>query len=114
VDFDKLTGPIIAIVSGVIGLAIVAVIVSRNAQTPTVIGAAGSALSSIIGAAVSPVTGGSGGGGGGGIGPASYGGAAYGTNILPSVANAAVIGAIGASGTGGTGTGTGFVDSGTF
>lgn len=47
----------IAIVSGIIGLAIVAVLVSRQAQTPTVISSTGGALSSIISAAVSPVTG---------------------------------------------------------
>jgi hypothetical protein len=41
----------------VIGLAIVAVIVSQKAQTPTVLSAAGAALSSVIQAAVSPVTG---------------------------------------------------------
>lgn len=51
-------GPaIVTIIAGVIGLAIVAVIVSKNAQTPTVLTSGGTALSSIIGAAVSPVTG---------------------------------------------------------
>lgn len=49
---------VIAVIAGMIGLAIVAVIVSRNAQTPQVLQAGGSALASIIGAAVSPVTGG--------------------------------------------------------
>jgi hypothetical protein len=47
-----------AIVAAVIGLAIVAVIVSKNAQTPSVISAASSGLSSVIQAAVSPVSGG--------------------------------------------------------
>lgn len=47
----------VAIVSGIIGLAIVAVLVSSNAQTGTVISQSGTALSNIIGAAVSPVTG---------------------------------------------------------
>jgi hypothetical protein len=55
-DIDKIFDPIIAIVTGIIGLAIVAVIVSKNAQTPTVITSFGTALSGIIGAAVSPVT----------------------------------------------------------
>jgi hypothetical protein len=41
----------------VIGLAIVAVIVSQKAQTPNVISAAGTALSTVIQSAVSPVTG---------------------------------------------------------
>jgi hypothetical protein len=50
-------GPeIVAIVAGVIGLAIIAVIVSKSANTPAVLTGAGSALSSIIGAAVQPVT----------------------------------------------------------
>lgn len=48
---------IVAIVTGIIGVAIIAVIVSARAQTPSVIGAAGKALSQVIGAAVSPVTG---------------------------------------------------------
>jgi len=51
-------GPgLVAIVSGVIGLAIVAVIVSKNAQTGTVLTSGGSALASVIGAAVAPVAG---------------------------------------------------------
>jgi hypothetical protein len=51
-------GPgIVAAVAGIIGLAIVAVIVSKQAQTPQVVQAGGSALSSVISAAVSPVTG---------------------------------------------------------
>lgn len=50
-------GPgIVAIIAGIIGLAIVAVIVSKNAQTPQVFQGAGSALASVIGAAVQPVT----------------------------------------------------------
>ena len=54
---DALTAGLFGIVGGVIGLAIISVLVSKNAQTPTVLGAAGSALSGVIGAAVSPVTG---------------------------------------------------------
>lgn len=51
-------GPgIITIVAGVIGLAIVAVLVSKNAQTPAVLTGAGTALSQVIGSAVSPVSG---------------------------------------------------------
>lgn len=45
-----------AILAAIIGLAIVAVLVSKNAQTGTVIGNAGTALSQVIGAAVSPVS----------------------------------------------------------
>ncbi len=47
----------LAIVGGVITLAIISVLVSKQAQTPAVLGAGGSALSSVIAAAVSPVTG---------------------------------------------------------
>lgn len=48
---------IAALVTAVIGLAIVAVLVSKNAQTPQVLQAASSGLGSIIAQAVSPVTG---------------------------------------------------------
>jgi hypothetical protein len=58
----------VAIVTGVIGLALVAVAVSRNAQTPQVVQSAGGALASIIGAAVQPVTGSSSSGFGSAIG----------------------------------------------
>jgi hypothetical protein len=47
----------VTVIAGIIGLAIVAVIVSRQAQTPNVLQAGGSALAQIIGAAVSPVAG---------------------------------------------------------
>ena len=51
-------GPgIIAIIGAVVTLAIVAVIVSKNAQTSSVITGAGTALSSVIGAAVQPISG---------------------------------------------------------
>lgn len=45
------------IIVSVIGLAIVAVLVSNKANTAKVIGASGSGLANVIGAAVSPVTG---------------------------------------------------------
>lgn len=47
----------VAVITGVIGLAMVAVLVSRSAQTQAVLQGAGSLASSIIGAAVAPVTG---------------------------------------------------------
>lgn len=47
------------IVTAIIGLAIVAVLVSSNAQTGSVITSASQGLSGIIGAAVAPVSGGS-------------------------------------------------------
>lgn len=62
---------VIAVISAVITLAIIAVVVSKNAQTPSVLSAAGSALSNVIGTAVSPVTGGSSFGGGGSFNPLS-------------------------------------------
>ena len=48
---------LIGVLTAVIGVAIVAVIVSKNAQTGSVIQAAGSAFGSILGVALSPVTG---------------------------------------------------------
>ncbi len=46
----------IAVVGGIIGLAIVAVLVSQKAQTAGVLQAGGSALGNIIAEAVKPVT----------------------------------------------------------
>jgi hypothetical protein len=46
---------VVAVITGIIGLAIIAVVVGTNAQTSNVIGSAGTALSKIIGAAVAPV-----------------------------------------------------------
>jgi glyceraldehyde-3-phosphate dehydrogenase/erythrose-4-phosphate dehydrogenase len=53
---DKMTGAALAVVTAIVGLAIVAVIVSKNAQAPQVLQAAGTALSGMISAAVAPVT----------------------------------------------------------
>lgn len=51
-------GPtLITVVGGVIALAMVAVLVGQKAQTSTVLQGAGKALSSVIGAAVAPVSG---------------------------------------------------------
>lgn len=47
-----------AVVLAVIGLAVVAVIVSQQSQAPTVISSTTSGLASLINAAVSPVAGG--------------------------------------------------------
>lgn len=49
--------PLVTVAAGVIGLAIIAVLVSKNAQTPQVIGATGSAFSNVLSAATGPVTG---------------------------------------------------------
>ena len=49
--------PIATIAAGVIGVAIISVLVSKNAQTSQVLGAAGSAFSNVLSAATGPVTG---------------------------------------------------------
>lgn len=48
---------IVTIATGIIGLAIVAVLVSNKAQTGSVLGAAGSAFANALSAATGPVTG---------------------------------------------------------
>lgn len=53
-------GLVAAIVAGLVTLAIVAVLVGRNAQTSGVFQAGGTALASVIKAAVAPVSSGSG------------------------------------------------------
>lgn len=54
---DKFWETIVTVASGIIGVAVVAIIVSRQAQTPQVIQAAGSAFANNLGVAESPVTG---------------------------------------------------------
>jgi PRD1 phage membrane DNA delivery len=54
---ERIGGGIVAVIASIIGLAIIAVLVSQKAQTSGVIQSAGTALSSVIGAAVAPVTG---------------------------------------------------------
>jgi hypothetical protein len=56
---DNLISSIVTVVTAIIGLAILAVLVSKQANTGGVIRSAGSALAQDIAAAVSPVTGGS-------------------------------------------------------
>lgn len=52
-------GPLlVTVILGVIGLAMASVIFSKNAQTPQVFQAGGTAFAQIIGAAVQPITGG--------------------------------------------------------
>lgn len=63
---DNIISSVVTVATAIIGLAILAVLVSKNANTANVIGAAGRALSSNIGAAVSPITGGGFGFSGGG------------------------------------------------
>jgi hypothetical protein len=54
---DRIGVGVVAAVSSVILLAIIAVVVSQKAQTPQVIQAGGGAMAAIINAAVSPVAG---------------------------------------------------------
>jgi hypothetical protein len=56
-DFDKLTTTVVTIISALIGVAILAVIVSKNSNTAGVLQAGGSALGTLITTAVSPVSG---------------------------------------------------------
>jgi hypothetical protein len=49
---------IVTVITAIIGLAIIATLVSKNAQTGQVITQSGSALSNVLQAAESPVTGG--------------------------------------------------------
>lgn len=57
---DKYVAPIIALLTAILGVALVAALMSKNAQTSQVIGAAGSAFNTILGTALSPITGGGG------------------------------------------------------
>lgn len=61
---NNLTEMLITIATGVIGLATIAVLVSRNANTSGVIRESGNAFSRILSTAVSPVSGGGMGGAG--------------------------------------------------
>lgn len=68
---DRLTESVVTIAVAIIGLATLAVLVSRNANTSGVIKAAGNAFNSSLGTAISPVTGG---GFSGGFNMPSFGG----------------------------------------
>lgn len=57
---NRIFADLMIVATGIIGLAIVAVVVSNKAQTGTLITDAGKAFSSILGAAVAPVSGSSG------------------------------------------------------
>jgi len=52
---DKLGAGIMSVVGAIIGLAIIATIVSRNSQAPQLVQSLASALSNVIGAATQPV-----------------------------------------------------------
>lgn len=56
---DKWIESVVSVAVAIVGVAIIAVLVSRQANTAGVVSSAGSAFSSILKAATSPVTGGS-------------------------------------------------------
>jgi membrane DNA delivery protein len=56
---DTFITSIVTVLTAVIGLAIIAVLVSGNAQTGNVLSSAGNAFANILGAAESPVSSGS-------------------------------------------------------
>jgi hypothetical protein len=68
---NELISSVVTVATAIVGLALIAVLVSKNANTSGVIQAGGSAFASDLSAAVSPVTGSSGFGNsftGGGVG----------------------------------------------
>ncbi len=65
---DQIVSGIVTIATAIVGVAIIAVLVSNRAQTAGVIGAGGGAFAQDLAAAVSPVTGGGAGSFGGGFG----------------------------------------------
>lgn len=54
---DHIISSVVSILTAIIGVAIIAVLVSNRANTSQVIGAAGSAFANDLSAAVAPVTG---------------------------------------------------------
>lgn len=64
-------GQIVTVLTAIVGVAILAVLVSRNSQTPQVIGAATSGFSDMLRAATGPVMGMGVGSIGGGLGSLS-------------------------------------------
>ena len=66
---DQLLTSVVTVALAITGVAILAVIVSKNANTVAVLGAASSAYSGALGTALSPIT-------GGGAGTFNFGGGA--------------------------------------
>lgn len=66
---DQLIASVVTVLTAIIGVAIIAVLVSKNANTTGVLSAGGQAFSGALGTALSPVT------GGGGFGSFTGGGA---------------------------------------
>lgn len=71
---DDLLKSAVIVATGIITIAIIATIVSKNADTSNVIKSAGSALSGVVKAAVSPVSGGI-----GSVGNSLFGGGTLGS-----------------------------------
>lgn len=71
---DHIIGSVVTIATAIVGIAIIAVLVSNNAQTGNVIQAATSGFAADLAAAEAPVTGGGGLGSfaGGGVGHTTY------------------------------------------
>jgi len=59
---NQLVNGVVVILTAIIGVAILSVIVSKNSNTPAVLGAGQQAFSGALGTALSPVTGGTMGG----------------------------------------------------
>lgn len=57
---DQLIASVVTVATAIVGLAIIAVLVSKQANTSQVITSGGSAFSQALTAAVSPITGGGG------------------------------------------------------
>jgi len=53
---NSITEGVVTIATAIVGVAILSVLVSKNSQTPQVLGAAGSAFSNALSAANAPVT----------------------------------------------------------
>lgn len=54
---DHLVASVVTVLTAIVGVAIIAVLVSKNAQTGTVISSAASGFAQDLAAAVSPITG---------------------------------------------------------
>jgi hypothetical protein len=54
---DAIGSALVSIIMAIIGVAIIAVLVSQKAQTANVLQAGGTAVSKVLGSALSPVTG---------------------------------------------------------
>jgi hypothetical protein len=57
---NELITSVVTVLTAIIGVALIATLVSKNANTATVVQAGGAAFSQSLGTALSPVTGGSG------------------------------------------------------